>query len=125
MIPSVQRIRILGTPFSVTLTTTAICRMTSANRGNSNDDAHYPVSAVNEEEVRHDGKDHQEDCVSGVVKSCCGDNGGDFESAVNRSRCGNMEGNDATEEFARKDDSKGTIMSIVHPRGSSTDNGTR
>lgn len=118
MIPRVQCVRILGMPFSLTPTatnTTTACRMTVGDKGNSDDHTSRPVYTANEEEVRHRDKDHQEDYVSGVVEShCggvrCGDNIIDSESAADSRedpRYGE-ENHGATEEFACKEDPRGT-----------------
>ena len=91
--------------------------MTAANRGNPEDDTHYPSSATFEE-VQCYGHDHKHDeGIPGEAEShcgggCCGDDEhSDCESNADpceESCCGHREDHSVHEESTHKKDQRGT-----------------
>jgi len=116
MVPTVQCVRIPGTPFSLTPTTTPAYRMTAADEGNSDDDTRCPVSTIFKGEVPCCGEARQEEAgVSGEEDShcgggCCAGDEADRESSVDNcedSCCGHQEDHSVAGEPTREDQEDG------------------
>lgn len=122
MVPTVQCVRIPGTPFSLTPTTTSAYRMTVADEGNSDDDTRCPMPAIYGGEVPCCSEDHQEEGgVSGEESShcgggCCAGDEADRESNADNCKdscCGHQEDHVVAEEPMRVEDHQDGISSVA------------
>jgi len=121
MVPTVQCVRIPGTPFSLPPTTTSAYRMTVADKGNSDDDTRCPVSTIYGGEVPCCSDDHQEEGgVSGENShcggGCCAGDETDRESDVDNCKdscCGHQEDHSVAEEPTREEDHQDRVSVVA------------
>jgi len=117
MVPTMQCVRIPGTPFSLTpTTTTSAYRMTVAD-----DDTRRPISSTYGGEVPCCSEDHQEEGgVSGENShcggGCCAGDEADRESSVGNCKdscCGHQEDQSVAEEPTREEDHQDGVPGVA------------